>query len=84
MAELVTCLSPVTLQGLVISIIFGLANEEVQNVVRSHWRRRMMVRMVKMEGEGRQRLASMRLSAHEEVVKDIECDNSASTQLTVA
>ena len=58
MAELVTCLSPVTLQGLVISIIFGLANEEVQNVVRSHWRRRMMVRMVKMEGEGRQRLAS--------------------------
>ena len=71
------------LQGLVISIIFGLANEEVQNVVRSHWRRRMMVRMVKMEGEGRQRLASMRLSGHE-VVKDIECDNSASTQLTVA
>jgi len=43
----------------------------------------MMVRMVKMEGEGRQRLASMRLSGHE-VVKDIECDNSASTQLTVA
>ena len=42
-----------------------------------------MVRMVKMEGEGRQRLASMRLSGGE-VVKDIECDNSASTQLTVA
>ena len=50
----------ITVQGLVISIIFGFANEEVQSVLRTHWRRRMMVRMVKREG--RERTVSMRVS----------------------
>ena len=36
-----------------ISIIFGFANEEVQNVLRTHWKRKMMVRMVKREGRQR-------------------------------
>ena len=54
-------------QGLVISIIFCLANEEVQNVLRTHWKRRMMVRMVKKEG--RMRSISMR---NRKVIKNSE------------
>ena len=69
------------MQGLVISIIFGFANDEVQSVVRSHWRRRMMVRMVKREG--RLRKASRRLSCPE-TARETDCDNSASTHFTVA
>ena len=55
-------------QGLVISIIFGFANEEVQNVLRTHWRRRMMVRMVKREG--RERTVSMRVSIRDTDIGD--------------
>lgn len=66
-------------QGLVISIIFCLANEEVQNVLRTHWKRRMMVRMVKKEG----RMRSISMRNRDEMTLMVDGDHSNITQLTV-
>ena len=69
------------MQGLVISIIYGFANEEVQNVLRTHWKRRMLVRMVKREG--RERTVSLKVSVRDMGDIGEEGDHSNITQLTV-
>ena len=74
----------ILIQGLVISIIFGFANEEVLNVLRTHWRRKMMVRMVKKEG--RQRTLSrmsMRVCVRDADTGECDGDHSNITQLTI-
>lgn len=68
-------------QGLVISIIYGFANEDVQNVLRTHWKRRMLVRMVKREG--RERTVSLKVSVRDMGDMGDAGDHSNITQLTV-
>ena len=64
-----------------ISIIYGCANEDVQNVVRTHWKRRMLVRMVKREG--RERTVSLKVSVRDMGDMGDAGDHSNITQLTV-
>ena len=71
----------IKMQGLVISIIYGFANEEVQNVLRTHWKRRMLVRMVKREG--RERTVSLKVSVRDMGDIGEAGDHSNITQLTV-
>ena len=71
----------INIQGLVISIIYGFANEDVQNVLRTHWKRRMLVRMVKREG--RERTVSLKVSVRDMGDMGDAGDHSNITQLTV-
>ena len=64
-----------------ISIIYGFANEDVQNVLRTHWQRRMLVRMVKREG--RERTVSLKVSVRDMGDMGDAGDHSNITQLTV-
>ena len=56
--------SHLLLQGLLISITYCFLNDEVQRVLRTHWRRAMMVRRVGREGRQRRHTltTSLRIS----------------------
>ena len=64
----------VILQGLMISITYCFLNDEAQTVLKTHWRRARMVRMVGREG--RERRSSMRASLRVSYCEQTQCTSA--------
>ena len=59
---------------MVISITYCFCNDEVQTVLRTHWRRKMMVRMVGREG--RRRRPTLKTSNRVSYCETTQCDEN--------